>query len=370
MKPTPLKRRIFAALSLLRYGLMVSAVLMFSRQAQASSGTEGASFLDIPVGAGPAALGSAYSAMASDAYAPAWNPGGLGLIDSNQFAAQHLAYLETTHYEFASFVHPLGNGRALGASIQYLGSGNIAGMDIINGNPTATGDFSAHYAAYSLAYGQKLGDKLSLGVTGKVINAQISDVSANAYAFDLGSMYQLTKDLRLAGTLANIGTKLTFIDQGDSLPLAFHLGAVYAAEYHLTLAAEGVYPQTGLASFHTGLQWAPADPISLRVGYRTDTLKGLSPLAGFTTGIGLNVWGFELSYAWVPLGDLGNTNYFSFIYKFGEAAGPKRNLIHYQASAKRPSSIEGSAETDSAQQLMELLQEGEKTARVDPHEVR
>jgi hypothetical protein len=335
------------------------AVLMFNRQALASSGTEGASFLDIPVGAGPAALGSAYSAMASDAYAPTWNPGGLGLIDSNQFAAQHLAYLGSIHYEFASFVHPLGNGRALGASIQYLGSGGMAGTDMY-GNPT--GDFSAHYAAYSLAYGQKVGDKLSLGVTGKMINAQISDVSANAYAFDLGSMYQATKDLRLAGVLTNVGTKLTFIDQSDPLPLAFHLGAVYAMKYHVTLAAEGVYPQTGLASFHTGLQWAPMDPISLRVGYRTDTLKGLSPLAGFTTGIGLNIWGYELSYAWVPLGDLGNTNYFSFLYKFGETSNPKRNLIHYQA-AKRPSSVNDTGQIESIQQLLELFDDRENTAR-------
>ena len=39
-----------------------------------SSGTEGASFLDIPVGAGPAALGSDYSAAAADAYCPIYNP--------------------------------------------------------------------------------------------------------------------------------------------------------------------------------------------------------------------------------------------------------------------------------------------------------
>ena len=33
----------------------------------ASTGTEGASFLDIPVGAGPAALGSAYTPLATNA---------------------------------------------------------------------------------------------------------------------------------------------------------------------------------------------------------------------------------------------------------------------------------------------------------------
>ena len=336
---------------------------MCGLRVQASSGTEGAGFLDIPVGAGPAALGSAYSALAADAYAPVWNPAGLGLIGTNQFAAQHLSYLETLHYEFGSFVHPLGKGRALGASIQYLGSGDIAGMDVINGNPIPTGDFSAHYAAYSLAYGQSIGDKLSLGVTGKIINAKISDVSANAYAFDLGSMYQATTNLKLAGVLTNVGTKLTFLDQSDPLPLAFHLGAVYATKYHLTLAEEGVYAQTGLASYHTGLEWAPVAHLALRLGYRTDTLKGLSPLAGLTTGIGLNVWGCEFSYAWVPLGDLGNTQYFSILMKFGTDT-LKRNLIRYQAAKPQSPGVD-TEDADTAQQLMELLQEGEQSARAD-----
>jgi len=337
--------------------LLALAVFLFSRRVQASSGTEGASFLDIPVGAGPAALGSAYSALASDAYAPVWNPGGLGLVKNYQFAAQQLSYLGSINYEFGSYVQPLGKGRALGASVQYLGSGAIAGTDIY-GNPT--GNFSAHYAAYSLAYGQSIGDKLSLGVTGKIINAQISDVSANAYAFDLGSMYQATTNLRLAGVLTNIGTKLTFIDQGDSLPLAFHLGAVYALKYQLTLAAEAVYPQTGLASFHTGLEWAPMAPISLRVGYRTDTLNGLSPLAGLTTGIGLNVMGCELAYAWVPLGELGNTQYFSILMKFGELGPPKRNLIHF-SGVKRDPSVKEPEQPESVDQLIELMNGQDKT---------
>src|SRR4051812_46029547 len=61
-------------------------------------GTQGAAFLDIPVGAGPAALGGAYSALARDAYAPTWNPAGLGDVQGVQFSGQHLDYLESLHY--------------------------------------------------------------------------------------------------------------------------------------------------------------------------------------------------------------------------------------------------------------------------------
>jgi len=126
-------------------------------------------------------MGSAYTALATDAYAPAINPGGLGFVDSTQLAGHHISYLETSHYDFASLVHPLAGGKALGASFQYLGTGNITARDEFG---TATGDFSAHYGAYTLAYGQTVSENLSLGVSGRWINAKIDDVSANAYAAD------------------------------------------------------------------------------------------------------------------------------------------------------------------------------------------
>src|SRR5262245_17051637 len=93
--------------------------------AQASSGTEGASFLDIPVGAGPAALGSAYSAQADDVYASVWNPAGLGFLPSTQIAGQHLSYLESINYEYLGFAHPFQEKGGIGFSVQYLTSGDI-----------------------------------------------------------------------------------------------------------------------------------------------------------------------------------------------------------------------------------------------------
>src|SRR4051812_11991930 len=70
------------------------------------SGTEAAAFLDIPVGAQPASLGGAYTAWATDAYAPLWNPAGLGRIRATQLAAQHLSYLDSINYESISAAWP------------------------------------------------------------------------------------------------------------------------------------------------------------------------------------------------------------------------------------------------------------------------
>src|SRR5258706_8326700 len=125
--------------------ILLGAVLSSELPVFASSGTEGASFLDIPVGAGPAAMGSAYTALANDAYAATINPGGLGFLDSTQFAGQHLSYLDSIHYEYLSFGLPLPRasscssaadcpGSGLGGSIQYLGTGDISGYQVDSAN--------------------------------------------------------------------------------------------------------------------------------------------------------------------------------------------------------------------------------------------
>jgi hypothetical protein len=326
---------------------------------QAASGSEGASFLDIPVGAGPVAMGSAYSALATDAYAPVWNPAGLGFLNGTEMAGQHLSYLDSIHYEFFSVVRPLAapSGSAthssLGFSIQYLGSGDIPQTDAA-GN--GLGQFSSHWGSYNLSYGRTMSEKLALGLTGKWINAAIADVSANAFAVDLGGLYKLNDKLNLAATLTNFGTKLTFLNDGDSLPLAGHLGAAYQANPFWLVTSEVVFPQNGLNSFHIGGQWHPLDVVSLRLGYKTDTLSGLSPLAGLTMGVGLHAWGQEFAYAWSPYGDLGNAQYFSLLVHFGPNADARRNLI-YVPSTKKNRTVKAGDNADDPEfkQLLELF---------------
>ena len=137
------------------FGVQVIAVLLtMSTRAWCSAGAAGAAFLEIPSGAAPAALGSAYSALATDAHAPVWNPAGLGFLEAPSFAGQHLSYLETLRYEFAAFVLPLGpstdtgSRSGLGLSIQYLTSGDIAATDQFG---RSLGDYSARFASYNAA---------------------------------------------------------------------------------------------------------------------------------------------------------------------------------------------------------------------------
>jgi len=292
-----------------------------------SSGTEGASFLDIPVGARPAALGSAYTALAADAYAPVWNPAGLGFMDHTEVAGQHLAYLESIHYEYLGLARPIGPHDSLGASIQYLGSGDIASTD---NSGKSIGDFSSRFASYNVAYSRRLGDYAALGLTGKWLDARIGDFSAHAYAADLGAMLRPFAQWSFGATVTNIGSKLTFINAGDSLPLAGHLSAAFRPDSHWTVAAETVREANGFTSGRGGVEWRPVEILALRAGYKSDTVKELSAMAGMSAGMGLTVWGNEFSYAWLPLGDLGAGHYFSFVIRFGRENDRQKNLVYYQ----------------------------------------
>ncbi len=323
----------------------------------AASGTEGAAFLDIPVGAEPAAMGSAYTALAQDIYASVYNPAGLGFLDSTQLAGQHLSYLETLNYEYAGIAVPFKKSRtAMAGSVQYLGSGDIQGLEDDGLTPH---NYSSYYAAYNLSMGHALREKVAVGLTGKMIHAQLDDVSASAYAVDLGTLYRLRRDITLAATLRNLGSQLKFEDQGDSLPLAFHVGAAYRPSLRGLVSSELVYSKTGQVNWRLGGQWQPMEMFSLRMGYRTDTLKELSALAGFSTGIGLHLWGHELAYAWLPYGDLGDTHYISLLLKFSPRDQAQRNLIQYQhiKSHRTAQEHQGQSPDPDYQQMMELIQE-------------
>jgi len=334
----------------------------------ASAGTEGASFLDIPVGAGPAAMGSAYTALATNAYAPTWNAGAMGFVSGHEVAFQHLSYLESIHYEYLSYVHPLsmsrnsGRKHTIGFSAQYLGSGDIARTDVDAGGNFVNvgGDFSSRYGSYNLAYGLTLTEKLGVGLTGKLINAKIDDVSANAYAADLGALYKANEKVQVGATVVNVGSKLKFLNEGDPLPMAVRVGGAYKPNGRILASLEGVYRKSGLASVHAGGQWRPIEAISLRAGYKTDTLDGLSAIAGLTTGIGLHLWGQEFAYAWAPYGELGNAQYFSMLIKFGAREEERRNLIQYNKIKKHRMVKDNKKDDDMEpeyQQLMQLLSE-------------
>jgi len=336
--------------------LFSMACCLFSPSALfAGTGETGAAFLNIPVGARPAAMGSAYSALAEDSYGTVWNPGGLAFSPGTELTAQHLSYLESIHYEYAGLAHALKPGRTLAASVQYLGTGDVTGRDP-NGEPT--GDFTNYYAAYTFAYGHKLNEKLGIGFGVKRIAARLEETSAGTWAGSAGFLYKPSPLWRIGTVLDQVGQGLKFMESRDALPLTLRVGIAYNPA-RWTLSVEPVYTRGDGLHGRFGLEYRALPMLALRTGYRTDHREGLSALSGFSTGAGVLFWGQELAYAWVPLDDLGNTHYISLTARFGQALAQRRNLVHYDRRRTRQAQHNpGEAPEDDEQlQLMNLLEQ-------------
>ena len=334
--------------------LMAVMLSLSGSSAWAGSGSEGASFLDIPVGSIPASLGSAYTARATDAYAPVWNPAGLGFVNAVEVSATHLSYIQALNYEYLGSVIPLGDSahQGLGASVQYLGSGNITSRDE---NGAITGAFSTTFAAYSLAYGQALTDQWTVGLTGKAITEAISDASAAAFAGDVGTLYKITDEITLGAVAANLGPSIKFVSESDSLPAVFRTGIYDQFAPDWDTSADVVYRRTGLLSVDAGLQWSYGGILALRVGADSSHVNGLSAVSALSAGVGIHVFGQEFNYAWLPYSDLGNAQYFSLDLRFG---GPSEAQKPHMREAKKEQ-----ASTDSEyKNLNDMLSDDEKKA--------
>jgi len=342
--------------------LLMAAVLVGAcRSASAGSGTEGASFLDIPVGSIPASLGSAYTARATDAYAPVWNPAGLGFVDAVGVSATELSYIQSMSYEYLGSVLPLGTSthQGLGASVQYLGSGNITSRDEL-GN--VTGNFSTTFAAYSLAYGLELSDAWSVGLTGKTITESISDASADAFAADIGTLYKVNDAITVGAVAANLGPAIKLVSESDPLPTAFRAGAYYQFGYDWGVSSDIVYRKTGLFSADAGLEWKYLGILALRAGVDSSHVNGLSALSAFSAGVGIHLFGQEFNYAWVPYSDLGNAQYFSLDFRFGGPPDEEKPHLKETRNNPPPTPSEKNSSDSEYRYLNDMLSDTEKKA--------
>jgi hypothetical protein len=208
-----------------------------------------------------------------------------------------------------------------------------------------------------VAYGRAFGDRLALGVTGKWIHAKIDDIAADALAVEAGGLYRCSRTLNFGASVNNVGPSLKFLSDRNPLPTTFHGGFAWRPGPQWLASTEGVYSRNGAAGFRVGGQWRPLEAISLRAGYRTDNLQGLSPLAGVSMGVGIDVLGQEFAYAWAPYGELGSAQYFSLVARFGSRE-PAGNLVQYR-QIRRHRMDKNSPTDPELHQLMQLLSDDE-----------
>ncbi|MBU0702104.1 PorV/PorQ family protein [bacterium] len=275
-------------------------VTLNAEATNSKAGTRGGQFLKIDVGARPAALGGAFAAVDGDVNSICWNPAGLGSIKQQTATFMHNEWLKGVKYEFVGYAKPLSNGRVISGGITCLGSGNIEGWK----DKDTRDDFSAGDIAVTMGYSRKMNEQMLVGANARIIHQRIKDSTAAGVAVDMGILYQTkVKGLMIGAVLRNLGTRMKFENEANSLPLEIK-GGMSVSLPKMLCVLDVTIPTDNNLRINTGVEYQLIPQLALRAGYSSnnDLDHGLS------AGIGFNTKGLQFDYALVPYGDVDNTH--------------------------------------------------------------
>jgi len=284
-------------------------------------------------GGRPAAMGNAYTAVADGVNALYWNPAGLARWPASEVMFMHARWFQDIDYNYLAYVHgnPVGQGH-LGGNITFLDYGNIDVTGINNQTPvTGMGTTDASDLALAVGYGQRW-RMFDWGVNMKYIREKIASKDDYAVALDLGILCNNlpSRNLALGAMVMNIGTKLNLQSRAAELPLTFKLGGAYQFEQlPLTFTADCIIPHDDRVQVAVGGEWRVFEMLALRLGYNSENDAG----NGVTAGLGFNLDDeFDIDYAYVPYGDIGDAHRLSMAYKFGPRLRQEQEYDNYDST--------------------------------------
>jgi hypothetical protein len=279
--------------------LIVAALFCGVSVAASDVGRSAADFLNIGQGARASALGGAYTAVSEGSTAAYWNPAGLAQLGAAEVSLGHFAWYQDITVEQACLAFPLSaDGAVVAASVTYVNYGTIEGYD-------EAGAFTENLSAYDLAGGVSLGfgltDRLSVGVTGKVISQRLDTYSASAFAADFGLKYNFGK-FALAGAVTNLGSGLTFDKVTEDLPTAIRVGVAASPFNSGFMTSVDVEKRlNGDYIIRQGLELGFSHRYFLRAGYDyLPSQDGRALATGMSIGAGLDLDFAQFDYAFTP----------------------------------------------------------------------
>lgn len=149
------------------------------------------------------------------------NPAGLGRINKTEVLIGHARYLEGTDIQMNAFgiSQRVGESGAFGLSIMSLDIGEIP--ITTTDQPEGTGaTFSPNFFNLGISYAHIFENKISVGITMRIISESIADLSAFGIGIDAGVQYVTgpQDNFKFGISLRNVGSRMSFGGQGLSFP--------------------------------------------------------------------------------------------------------------------------------------------------------
>ena len=266
--------------------------------------TDGGSRSVFAAGAGNRALamGGAFVAVADDATALFWNPGGLGRVRRGELALCQTSSPDVGLSEaLAAVVWPDWRWGALSASFRHFGIDGIERRD--PRNHPIDGDITDSEAEFSLGYGRAIGESWSAGAALKARRQSLGPLSAGGFGLDVGLYGPPASLLGIKGawaerlgfglSLGNLVEPSIRLDRESVRdPASLRTGLSYRTGLDgrrgLITTLDWEQPKGGAPRLHAGLEIQPLAAVALRVGMNQRSL---------TAGTGIQVRGLKLDYS-------------------------------------------------------------------------
>jgi len=316
--------------------VLVILIITVAAPAQefAPVGTAVAQFLEIGVGARGTAIGDAYTTLPSDAGAVFWNPAGLTNVTRRNVFTAYNRWPADISIGGVALAMNFGHLGTVALSTLYLMTGD---MDITTVyQPEGTGEtFSITNFAAGLSYARTLTDRLSFGLTAKVVREKYMEHGYTSWALDIGTLYRTGfRGMTLGMSIMHFGPEIRFdgqfIDYSDprsvdrnqsktfetySLPMNFRVGLslnlLDRAVHKVIVAADMIHSNNNLEQYNSGVEYSFNQMFFLRGGYKFNLDEG-----GLTLGAGVNFDPMCLSYSFANLGILKDVHRVSLALSF------------------------------------------------------
>jgi hypothetical protein len=194
------------------------ALMVSIASAANDAGGYAASFLQIPIGARPTAMGGAYLAVSNDGAGALYNPAGLAGLEHPLFGTSYRFLQLDRKLGYATLLFPVANQATLGFNWLYAGSGSVEMRDA-DGNPTGD-NFSMNNHVISIIFAKRFESYLSVGAKLNYFQSSIPHVTAASIGIDMGAMLYVNElidrekrdkfplqDLQVALTVKNLAAK-------------------------------------------------------------------------------------------------------------------------------------------------------------------
>lgn len=197
---------------------------LFALLTQAQESQTVYNFLRLPVSAHVAALGGDNITLTDDdATLIFHNPSLLNNVSDQTLNLNMMTYMEGSTTASAAFVKAAGERGTWGVAAQYMGYGTMREMTADN---QQTGEFSAKDIAVSGSFAYALTERISGGITARVITSYIGQYNSLGMGVDIGlNYYDAEREWSVSAVAKNLGGQLSaYEDDFERMPLDLQLG--------------------------------------------------------------------------------------------------------------------------------------------------